>query len=150
MTPSGKIELFSESLELECGEGLPHYRELAAIHRFALVSPSSDQRTNSTFGGVENHDSDLVVEMNPLDAASLALCDGQLLRLYNDQGEVVLPLAISPRVRSDTVYVPKGGWLRSSVTGQTINALIPGHKADIAGGACYNDARVDIEAVADS
>ena len=59
---------------------------------------------------------------------------------------VILPLLVSSKVRTGTVYVPKGAWLRNSPTGQTINALVPGHKADIAGGACYNDATVDIEA----
>ena len=146
-TPSGKIELYSEALERECGEGLPHYRQLSTKHRFVLVSPSSEKRTNSTFGGVENHDSDLAVELNPTDAASLALQQGQSVRLFNDQGEVILPLVISATIRSGTAYVPKGAWLRNSPTGQTINALIPGHKADIAGGACYNDTAVDIEAV---
>ncbi len=146
-TPSGKIELFSESLEEICGEGLPHYRELDSHNRFILVSPSSDKRTNSTFGGIANHDTDLAVEMNPGDAQSLALSDGQMVRIFNDQGEVILPLVVSSSVRTDTVYVPKGAWLRGNTTGQTINALIPGHRADIAGGACYNDARVDIEAI---
>lgn len=145
-TPSGKIELFDSKLEQECGEGLPRYRELNSGRRFTLVSPSSDKRTNSTFGGVEAHDQDLVVEMNPGDAATLNLQSGQRVRLYNDQGEVVLPLEVSSSIRTDTVYVPKGAWLRSSESGQTINVLIPGHKADIAGGACYNDAQVDIVA----
>jgi anaerobic selenocysteine-containing dehydrogenase len=144
-TPSGKIELFSETLERDCGEGLPHYRELDCPRRFTLVSPSSEKRTNSTFGGIDSHDSDMCVEMNPADALSLALSEGQAVRLFNDQGEVDLPVNISDRVRRDTVYVPKGAWLKNSPTGQTINALVPGHRADIAGGACYNDARVDIE-----
>lgn len=145
-TPSGKIELFSEALENECGQGLPQFKVLESGQRFILVSPSSDKRTNSTFGGVDKHDSDMAAEMNEEDAASLALSNGQNVRLFNDQGEVVLPLMISDRVRTNTVYVPKGAWLKNSPTGQTINSLIPGHKADIAGGACYNDASVDIEA----
>ena len=98
------------------------------------------------FGGVEGHDADIVVEMNPEDAQSLALHDGEAVRIYNNLGEVLLPLKISLDVRCSTVYVPKGAWLKSSKTGQTINALIPGHRADIAGGACYNDALVDLEA----
>jgi anaerobic selenocysteine-containing dehydrogenase len=68
------------------------------------------------------------------------------VRLFNDQGEVVLPLVVTDRVRRGTVYVPKGAWLGQSPTGQTINALIPGHKADLAGGACYYDCTVDVEA----
>lgn len=145
-TPSGKIELFSEALEQDCGEGLPQYRPLETAFRFVLVSPSSDKRTNSTFGGVADHDRDISVEMNPDDAVILGLSDGQQVRIFNDQAEVVMPLSVSDKVRCSTLYVPKGAWIKDSETGQTINALIPGHKADIAGGACYNDTTVDVEA----
>lgn len=144
-TPSGKIELFSETLERECGEGLPQYRPLENDFGFVLVSPSSDKRTNSTFGGVADHDRDIAVEMNPDDAASLGLTDGQQVRIYNHQAEVIMPLSVSDKVRPTTLYVPKGAWIKDSKTGQTINALIPGHKADIAGGACYNDTTVNVE-----
>ena len=61
------------------------------------------------------------------------------------QGEVVMPLKISDSVRSSPVYVPKGAWLRSCNDGSSINVLIPGHTADIAAGAGYNDTQVDIE-----
>lgn len=144
-TASGKIELYSDTLEREYGQGLPQFRQLASNRRFILISPSSEKRTNSTFGGVEGHDSDLMVEMNSGDAQSLALHAGELVRIYNDLGEVILPLEISSNVRPSTIYVPKGAWLKGSKTGQTINALIPGHRADIAGGACYNDTMVDVE-----
>lgn len=145
-TPSGKIELFSETLERECGEGLPRYRALEEACRFVLVSPSSERRTNSTFGGVSNHDGDIAVEMNPDDAESLGLSDGQQVRIFNHQAEVIMPLSVSDKVRCSTLFVPKGAWIKDSKTGQTINALIPGHKADIAGGACYNDTTVDVAA----
>jgi anaerobic selenocysteine-containing dehydrogenase len=144
-TPSGKIELYSTTLERECGEGLPRYRPLETDRQFILVSPASEKRTNSTFGGVQDHDSDLAVEMHFEDAALLSLLEGQSVSLYNDQGEVVIPLHISDKVKSGTLYVPKGAWLRSCANGQSVNALIPGHRADIAGGACYNDATVDVK-----
>jgi len=143
-TPSGKIELYSEALERDCGQGLPGFQTLPEQRQFILVSPASEHRINSTFGALAGHADDLRVEMNTADAASLGLAQGQRVRLYNDQGEVDLPLALTERVRSGTVYVPKGAWLHSSTTGQTVNALIPGHKADIAGGACYYDCTVDI------
>jgi len=146
-TPSGKIELYSAALEAEAGLGLPRYRELEAARAFILVSPASERRINSTFGGLKDHKSDIVCEMHPLDAAGLALSHGEDVRLFNDQGEVRMPLVISDSVRTGTVFVPKGAWLAESSTGQTINALIPGHKADMAGGACYYDCTVDIKAV---
>ncbi|MEP0203934.1 MAG: molybdopterin-dependent oxidoreductase [Halioglobus sp.] len=146
-TPSGKIELFSAALEKEAGLGLPRYQELESARQFILVSPASERRINSTFGGLTDHKSDIVCEMHPSDAASLALSDGEDVRLFNDQGEVIMPLVISDEVRTGTVFVPKGAWLAGSATGQTINALIPGHKADMAGGACYYDCTVDIRSV---
>ncbi|MFT4636597.1 MAG: hypothetical protein ACI9OI_002400, partial [Chitinophagales bacterium] len=51
---------------------------------------------------------------------------------------------ISDKVKSGLVYVPKGAWLSSSESGLTVNALIPGDKADMADGACYNDTQVDV------
>ena len=146
-TPSGKIELYSEVLEQQSGMGLPQYQPLQRDRAFVLVTPASEKRTNSTFGGVSGHDSDLVVEMCSADAASRQLQDGQLVSVVNKQGSIELPLLISDRIRSGTIYVPKGAWMRDSATGLTANALIPGHKADLAGGACYYDCTVDVEPV---
>ena len=145
-TPSGRIELYCEALEQSCGMGLPWYRPLERRRRFLLVSPASENRTNSTFGGEPGHDDDLAVEMHPADAAESGVEDGQPARLINDFGEVVLPVRLSDRPRPGTVYVPKGGWLRSYPGKESINVLVPGHKADLGEGACYNDTEVDIVA----
>jgi anaerobic selenocysteine-containing dehydrogenase len=109
-----------------------------------LVSPASDRRTNSTFGGVTELDEETLVEMNPDDAAHHTLRDGQRVRLSNDKGEVVLRLRTTSAVRPGTLFTPKGTWLRTSETGQTINALIPGHRCDLGDGACYYDTQVEI------
>lgn len=147
-TPSGLIELYSEELERSCGMGLPGYREAPPEGGdFVLVTPASEQRINSTFGGIPGQADDLQVAMNPGDASERGLESGQWVRLVNDQGRVELPLLVSERIRRGTLYVPKGAWLRDSATGITVNGLIPGHKADLAGGACYYDCRVDIEAI---
>ena len=145
-TPSGRIELYSETLEQSCGQGLPRYRPLVRRRRFLLISPSSDLRTNSTFGGAPGHDDDLAIEMHPADAAGAGVSDRQPARIWNDQGELVLPVRISQRTRRGTLYVPKGGWLRSYPEGASVNALVPGHRSDLADGACYNDTEVDIAA----
>jgi anaerobic selenocysteine-containing dehydrogenase len=143
-TPSGKAELYSEALEKDCGAGLPAYRPLEQEHEFVLVSPTSDKRTNSTFGGTCTSEAPPLIEMNPQDAASHDLKSGQPVRVSNEQGEVVLTLKVSDAIRPGTLYTEKGVWLKSSSNGQTINALIPGHKADLAGGACYYDTQVEI------
>lgn len=146
-TPSGKIELYSETLEKDCDMGLPRYQPLKRTRPFVLVTPSSEKRINSTFGGLEGHDSDLEVSISILDAREQGLQSGQQVRLSNDEGAVELPLLISDRIRPGTLYVPKGGWMRDSATGLTANGLIPGHKADLAGGACYYDCTVDLQPI---
>jgi hypothetical protein len=42
------------------------------------------------------------------------------------------------------VSTSKGAWLRTSDNGQTVTALVPAHHADLCGGACFNDTRVDV------
>jgi hypothetical protein len=48
-------------------------------------------------------------------------------------------------VRRGVLSLPKGLWARSTINGQTANALAPDSLADLGGGACFNDARVDVQ-----
>lgn len=146
-TPSGKIELLSADLEDRYGEGLPNYRPLESEYPLFLITPSSDKRINATFGGVRASDEMPVLEMHPDDAAPRALEDGTIVKVWNELGEVPLRLKITEVVRPGVVYSPKGAWFRTSDTGQTVSALVPPAKADICGGACYNDCRVDVAAL---
>ena len=88
------------------------------------------------------------LDMNPVDAARRGLVDGAWVKVWNDLGEVYLPLRITTTVRPGVVCSEKGAWLRTSPNRQTVSALAPSHKADIADGACFNDARVDVAVAA--
>ena len=59
-------------------------------------------------------------------------------------GEVVCGLSIDPALRPGVVLLPKGLWAHHTTNGATSNALIPQTTADLGGGACYNDARVEV------
>jgi anaerobic selenocysteine-containing dehydrogenase len=111
-----------------------------------LITPASDKRITSTFGGLAVNDGTPALEMNPADAAERGLANGSLVKVWNDLGEVYLPLCITAAVRSGVVSSEKGAWLRTSRNGQTVSALAPTHKADLADGACYNDSRVEVAA----
>ena len=41
--------------------------------------------------------------------------------------------------------MPKGVWRRHTANGYTSNALTPDSLTDLGGGACFNDARVQVE-----
>jgi anaerobic selenocysteine-containing dehydrogenase len=145
-TPSGKVELESATLDARYGAALPAYRPLASSYPLTLITPASDKRITSTFGGLAVNDSTPVLEMNPADAAARGLVEGSLVKVWNDLGQVFLPLRITAAVRSGVVSSEKGAWLRTSRNGQTVSALAPTHKADLADGACYNDSRVEVAA----
>ena len=144
-TPSGKIELRSRYLEDKYGLPLPDYVPVPSEFPLILVSPSSEQRTTSTFGGLDASDT-VWLDMHPQDAGSRGLKDGARVRVWNALGEVHLPLRVTDRVRPGVVCSLKGAWLRTSDNGQTVAALVPTHKADLSAGACFNDTHVEVEA----
>lgn len=144
-TPSGKIELRSSYLERTYGRPLPTYQPLVSPYPLSLVTPASDQRTTSMFGSLRYSDA-AWLEMHPLDAAARQLSEGMMVRMWNDLGEVHLPLRITEEVRPGVVSSYKGTWMRTSDNGQTVSALAPSHYADLNDGACYNDARVEVAA----
>jgi anaerobic selenocysteine-containing dehydrogenase len=143
-TRSGKVELQSALLAERYGAALPGFRPLASSFPLTLITPASDKRITSTFGGLAVNDATPVLEMHPTDAAGRKLADGTLVRMWNELGEVYLPLCVTTAVRPGVVCSEKGAWLRTSRNGQTVSALAPTHKADLAGGACFNDARVEV------
>lgn len=147
-TESGKVEILSADLERRHGEPLPRYKPLASDYPLYLISASSDKRINATFGGLTMSDGVQPLEMHPDDAATRGLTDGMTVKVWNDLGAVHLALVVTDAIRTGTVYSPKGAWVRTSDTGQTVSALIPGDKADICEGACYNDARVEVSPLA--
>ena len=85
--------------------------------------------------------------MHPQDAAVRNLTAGMRVRVWNDLGEVHLPLRLTEDVCPGVVCSLKGAWMRTSDNGQTVSALAPSHYADLNDGACYNDARVEVAAL---
>jgi anaerobic selenocysteine-containing dehydrogenase len=143
-TPSGKVELESVYLAERYAAPLPAYRPLESPYALTLISPASDRRITSTFGGLEASAGPPLLEMHPEDARPRGLTDGEAVRVWNDLGEVHLRLKVTPAVRPGVVATLKGAWLRTSDNGQTVSALAPAHHADLSRGACFNDARVEV------
>jgi anaerobic selenocysteine-containing dehydrogenase len=146
-TPSGKIELKSETLAGRWGAAalLPAWRERQDSHRLMLISPASDKRISSTLGGLAGSRRAPLLMMNPEDAVQRSLKHGIEVRVWNDRGEVILPLEVTDKVPPGVVASEKGAWLETSRTGQTISALVSADlRADLAEGACFNDTPVEV------
>jgi anaerobic selenocysteine-containing dehydrogenase len=149
-TPSGRIELKSETLAGRWGAAalLPEWRPRQSSHPLMLISPASDRRISSTLGDHAGSRGAPKLHMNPRDAAVRNLASGVEVRVWNDLGEVILPLEVTDDVPPGVVASEKGAWLSTSRTGQTISALVSSdQRADLAEGACYNDTAVEVAAV---
>jgi anaerobic selenocysteine-containing dehydrogenase len=143
-TTDHKVDLFPEALDRSAPAGLYRYQPDPATERYplALISPASDQTISSTLGELPRGEVKLL--MNPADAEARGLADNDLVRIFNDRGEVHCPVQVLPTIRPGTVSLPKGLWRRSTRNGATATALAPDTLTDIGGGACFNDARVEV------
>jgi anaerobic selenocysteine-containing dehydrogenase len=147
-TASGKIELYCQDLEDRFGYGVPRYEAVSQSRPFTVITPSSSKRTNATFGGDAASSGPEIVEINPSDAKAAAITDGILVEVSNDKGSVTLKAKLTDAVAPGILYSPKGTWLRTSNTGQTVNSLIDADmKTDIVEGACYHETFVDLRPV---
>jgi anaerobic selenocysteine-containing dehydrogenase len=114
-----------------------------AILPFALISPSNNKMISSTLG--EFNYPELRLTIHPSDATARGIQDGDVVRIFNELGEVICRAQVSARLRAGMVSLPKGAWRISSRNGFTATALCPADVNEVGGGACFNDARVEVE-----
>ncbi len=147
-TPDWKVDLFPEALEASAPMGLYRFQPdpATAAYPLALISPSSERTISSTLGELPRPDVKLT--MHPEDANARGLAEGDLVRVFNDLGEVHCPLTVSVVVRPGVVSLPKGIWRRSTRNNTSGTALVPDTLTDIGEGACFNDARVQVASLA--
>ena len=139
VTADGKIHLSPTALG-----GEPYtYRPLSEPgYPLALLTPASSRMTNST-GGEWSYPQ-LELTIHPDDAATRGIRSGDSARVYNSQGEVRCLVRVSDGTRPGVVSMPKGAWMKSSRNGRTATALCPPSVDNVGGGACFNDARVEV------
>jgi anaerobic selenocysteine-containing dehydrogenase len=147
LTADGKADLFPEHLDAEAPAGLYGYQfdPATAEHPLALISPASERTITSTLGELPRPE--VRLQMHPADAAARALVEGDRVRIFNALGEVHCGVTINFGIRRGTVSLPKGLWRKQTANGFTTNALVPDTLTDLGGGACFNDARVQVERV---
>ena len=140
-TPSGKIEIYSERLATIAKEWeLPKEKgqEIHPIPRFIPTlemygqDPEREKkypleafgyhgpkRVHSTYHNVpwlqEVHPD--VVMMNPLNAKERGLKTGDLVKVYNDRGALVLPVRVTPRIMPHVIAFPQGAWYKPDANG---------------------------------
>ena len=146
-TRDGKVHLCPEALDREAPLGLYGFQADpgTADYPLALISPATERTISSTLGELPRPS--VRVDLHPQDAAARGIADGDVVRMFNELGEVRVQARVTPLMRLGTVAMPKGVWRRHTGNGLTSNALVPDSLTDLGGGACFNDARVQVERV---
>jgi anaerobic selenocysteine-containing dehydrogenase len=145
LTADRKIHLVPVELDREAPGRLYGFEPdpESAAYPLALLSPASDRTISSTLG--ELHEEQVPLEMAPGDAEMRGVGDGDDVRVFNAQGEVRCLARVNPALRDGVVVLPKGLWSHNTLSGTGPTSLAPDSLTDLGGGACFNDARVEVQ-----
>jgi anaerobic selenocysteine-containing dehydrogenase len=155
-TPSGKIEFYSETLKAEGRDPLPgfvpptesRWGEAAVRYPLELLARKNDNYVNSTFANLPGHRkmearSNHKLEMHPGDAASRAIAEGGLVRIFNDRGALELTVTLNPHLPAGVVAA-RLDWAKLHPEGKNINVLTSERLTDIGAGATFYSTLVEV------
>jgi anaerobic selenocysteine-containing dehydrogenase len=154
-TPSGKVELYSDTLRARGYDPLPgRFRDDedgADGAALTLVSGAAHHFVSSSLAsqaGLLDRAGAPFVEIHPDDAARHGIRDGDAVVLANARGECRLRAVVTDAVRPGVVVSPKGRWAKLS-GGRNVNWLTTDALADLAGQSCFHSTRVWLRRDAD-
>jgi anaerobic dimethyl sulfoxide reductase subunit A len=120
-TPSGKIEIYSQrvaDMNHPLIPPIPKYIEpwegptdsLKEKYPFQLISPHLTWRAHSQFDNLPwLHDlQPHAVTVNSIDAQAKGIREGEMVRVFNDRGEVRIPAHVTERLIPGVVEIPQG------------------------------------------
>lgn len=123
-TPSGKIEIFSPRLwNMKKPQEIPAVPKyipawegpedpLTEKYPLQCIGHHYKRRVHSSFdntGWMEEAGAQ-EVWMSPPDALKRDLKNGDMVKLFNDRGSIIMPVKVTPRIMPGVVSVPQGAW----------------------------------------
>jgi anaerobic selenocysteine-containing dehydrogenase len=157
LTPSGRIEFYSETLAARGADPLPGFvppvesRHGALAGRFPLefLPRKADNYMNSTFANLEGHRAmeartSQRLEMHPVDAAARGIAEGDAVRVWNDRGALRLTALLNAAL-PEGVVAARLDWTKMSPDGMNVNALTSERLADLAGAPTFYSTLVEVE-----
>lgn len=157
-TPSGKIEFYSEKLKedghhpvaeyLPLEEGQEKTPELFAKYPLQLLSPATKNLLNSQMHNVPQIEEllgDPIIYVNPVDAESRGLVEGDLVNAFNDRGKTQFKVIVNEASKPGVVVVFACPWPKLSPGKTTVNELTPDRIGDMAGVSTFHTNLIEIE-----
>ncbi|MDI9589038.1 MAG: DMSO/selenate family reductase complex A subunit [Gleimia sp.] len=147
-TPSGKIEIFSETLwemkktwtfddprdkitmvpeYVEMWEGPEEALAPDAKYPLHCIGHHFKGRTHSSYANVDWLRDDAhpqVLWINPMDAQARGIENDDLVLVYNDRGRVRIPARVTPRIAPGVTSLPQGAWYKTDEDGVDIGGCI--------------------------
>ncbi|CEB78248.1 putative anaerobic dimethyl sulfoxide reductase chain A [Salmonella enterica subsp. enterica serovar Paratyphi A] len=140
-TPSGKIEIYSERLatlantwELKKDEiihPLPAYTPgfdgwddpLRQRYPLQLTGFHYKARTHSSYGNIDVLQQACPQEIwiNPIDAQARGIQHGDTVRVFNQNGQMLIPAKVTPRILPGVTAIGQGAWLNADMFGDQID-----------------------------
>jgi len=159
-TPSGKAELVAESFAALGVSRLPQWTPIAEgpgsadMDRFPLMLQTPKKATrflNTSYSDLSAHadrETEPHIELDQADADARGLAPGATARVYNDRASLLLPVAISDRLRPGVASVP-WGYVDSAYgdAAGSANDLTNAADTEFGAGSNYLDTLVQVEAV---
>jgi anaerobic dimethyl sulfoxide reductase subunit A len=160
-TPSGKIEIYSQQIADMKNPRLPPiptYIEtwesvgdpLADKYPLQLVTKHAKRRANAQFDTVPwlRELIPQAISMHVNDAQNRGIQDGDLVRVFNDRGEVIIPARVTERVMPGVTILPAGAWYAPDKNGVDRGGcanVLTRDEPSPGGAFAYNTALVEIE-----
>jgi anaerobic selenocysteine-containing dehydrogenase len=159
-TPSGKCELYSESLAKQGLDPLPSYTPpaelpasnpaLARKYPLNFLSPPVRNFLNSSFANLKRFrdaEGEPVLELHSADAGKRGIRDGDRVRVFNDRGSCLLRASVNDKPRRGVVVAPSVWWRKFTPDRRNANDLTSQRIADLGGAATFYDCLVEVERV---
>ncbi len=149
-TPSGKVELFSQTLADQGLDPFPGYVNsgddaaapdgLAAADALQLISGAAHHFVTSSLANLDSllaRERSPFLEIHPLDAEARQISQGDAVIVENRRGWCSLRAVVTEAVRPGVVVSPKGRWSRQA-GGRNINWTTPDALGDMAGQSTFH------------
>ena len=139
-TPSGKIEIYSETLaglndmwELDEDEhinpipvftpGFQGYGTTTDEYPLYCTGFHHKSRTHSSYGFIPELEQVARQQLwiNPVDATPRGIANGDMLAVKSPAGEIRIEAKVTPRIIPGTVGIPQGAWHKADMSGDKVD-----------------------------